>query len=545
MDHPLKCVGIDLGTHKSCLCLKRGDRFEMGPISNIAGHNWIYSTVYYRPGKKCVVSYQPTKIDKDAVVLTDTMRFFGKVWSDNGVKEDRTRAPYAIRNDHGRIAFPVPDERKQITLTDASEIATTLLFKMHDATRDMTGESIDYAVVAHPATWSITQKEQLKVCAVQAGFKYISLIEEPTATAYAFLGFDSPDGYYMVYDWGGGTFDLSLVQLEKGVITVKATDGNPRLGGFDIDDLVFNYIHEQCVKLFEEDVWPKNNRNQSAIAWECKVQKELLSIEQEVTVSVTDDDIIYLSRKEFETLISTRVEETVALCQRILSENGLGVSDVEKVILTGGMSGIPLVQKRMMDVFGEERVVVDSDLSSTGVAKGAYQYGEHFRPFNRAEEGEDGRMLALMSSNVSGTMMKGDEAPLTPDKPTLVDSFPDNIYIGVCENNRQVKRRVLERGKPYSTVFSSLIQLATKETQMVVNVYTGKSEHATTFVGSFVFEPSPCTLVTLRLHCDQGRYIVVSASWKSNGEEHPVECRFDLPSSLTVLCDNTFLKSVE
>ena len=91
-------------------------------------------------------------------------------------------------------------------------------------------------------------------------------------------------------DWFAG------VLLEKGVITVKATDGNPRLGGFDIDDLVFNYIHEQCVKLFEEDVWPKNNRNQSAIAWECKVQKELLSIEQEVTVSVTDDDIISLAR---------------------------------------------------------------------------------------------------------------------------------------------------------------------------------------------------------------------------------------------------------
>lgn len=514
MEGNQKCCGIDLGTYKCTICCKGGNGNTLWMDSGKQGQNWYHSAMYYYPGNK-IPFYIPSSRRNNDVLLTDTKRFFGRSdWPE--VQEDVKKVHYPVKYSHGQIVFEVPGENGATINTTAEEIATEFLMRLREALKTMTGEYLNYAVISHPATWSITQKNKLAECAKDAGFTSISLIEEPTATAYDVLSFNADDGYYLIFDWGGGTFDLTLLEMKNGKATVKGTDGLPRMGGMDIDNLLYEYVKKQFIDLNGEDSWPTSRNAQWKVAAECREEKCSLATNAEVSIHVNETDVMVVKQEDFNTLIKGLVDQTLEKCTSLLRENGLDVESVMKVVLAGGVSRIPYVQERVKEVFGEDAVEYREDIAEKGVASGALAFGEHFTPFNRVEEN------TIMPKTVERVEVKEET------KPVLEDTFSFNVYVDDVVDGRTVKRLVWKKGQPYGTDNKFVLTMTSKDKYMRVNVYIGKKEDEAECVGSFTFEASYYAIATLFVRCEQGRYVSFRSSWSMNGEVHESDCKFEL-----------------
>ena len=360
MDRGKRCCGIDLGTYKITICCRGENGAIQWMDGRVQGRNWDYSSVYYQPGKEKIPCYIPPSIHQGDVLLTDTKRFFGRCDCPE-VQEDVKKVRYPVSCKHGQIGFEVPGKDGMTISTTAEEVATDFLKRLREATKLMTREYINYAVISHPATWSILQKNRLTECAKEAGFTSISLIEEPTATAYDMLSFDADDGYYLIYDWGGGTFDLTLLEMEKGVATVKGTDGLRYVGGMDMDSLLVEYVKNQYTQLEGEDSWPTSLSTNWKVANDCREGKCSLATSAEVCIPVGEKEVV-VTREAFNGLIKGLVDQTLEKCRSLLREKGVEVEDVEKVVLAGGVSKIPYVQERVKELFGEDGVLLGERL---------------------------------------------------------------------------------------------------------------------------------------------------------------------------------------
>lgn len=514
MDRGKRCCGIDLGTYKITICCRGENGAIQWMDGRVQGRNWDYSSVYYQPGKEKIPCYIPPSIHQGDVLLTDTKRFFGRCDCPE-VQEDVKKVRYPVSCKHGQIGFEVPGKDGMTISTTAEEVATDFLKRLREATKLMTREYINYAVISHPATWSILQKNRLTECAKEAGFTSISLIEEPTATAYDMLSFDADDGYYLIYDWGGGTFDLTLLEMEKGVATVKGTDGLRYVGGMDMDSLLVEYVKNQYTQLEGEDSWPTSLSTNWKVANDCREGKCSLATSAEVCIPVGEKEVV-VTREAFNGLIKGLVDQTLEKCRSLLREKGVEVEDVEKVVLAGGVSKIPYVQERVKELFGEDVVEYKDDIAEKGVARGALVFGEHFTPFNRVEK----------DTLVPETVERVEVAEET--KPKLEDSFSFNVYVDNVVDGVPVKRLVLEKGELYGKEKEFLLTMTEKDKYMRVNVYIGKTDAEAECVGSFVFEADYNAIARLFVRCEQGRYLSFRSSWSMYGENHESACQFEL-----------------
>ena len=351
-----KIIGIDLGTTNSCVSVMEGN--EPVVIPNSEGKRTTPSIVAFVEGGERKVG-DPAKrqaVTNPTKTVYSIKRFMGNKFSESS--KEASRVPYKVvkgDNDTPRVDI---DGR----LYTPQEISAMILQKMKKTAEDYLGQSVSEAVVTVPAYFNDAQRQATKEAGEIAGLKVSRIINEPTAAALAY-GMDkaNDDKKIVVFDFGGGTHDVSILELGDGVFEVLATDGDTHLGGDDVDEKIINWLAEE----FQADENMDLRKDPMALQ-RLKEAAEKAKIELSSTTS-TEINLPYvtatasgpkhlvrtLSRAKFEQLIDDLVKRTIEPCQTALKNADLSTSDIDEIILVGGSTRIPAIQEAVEKFFGK------------------------------------------------------------------------------------------------------------------------------------------------------------------------------------------------
>jgi molecular chaperone DnaK len=352
-----KIIGIDLGTTNSCVAVMEGN--EPVVIPNSEGKRTTPSVVAFVEGGERKVG-DPAKrqaITNPHKTIYSIKRFMGERFSN--VSKEAERVPYNVvkgDNDTPRVDI---DGRKYTP----QEISAMILQKMKKTAEDYLGTTVTEAVITVPAYFDDAQRQATKEAGEIAGLDVKRIINEPTAAALAYgLDKKGQDMKVVVFDFGGGTHDVSILELGDGVFEVKATDGDTHLGGDDVDQKIIDWLAEEFMKEEQMDL-----RKDAMALQRLKEAAEKAKIELSSTSS-TEINLPYitatatgpkhlvrtLTRASFEKLIHDLVDRTIAPCKSALKNAGLSTSDIDEVILVGGSTRIPAIQEAVKQFFGKE-----------------------------------------------------------------------------------------------------------------------------------------------------------------------------------------------
>ena len=353
-----KIIGIDLGTTNSCVAIMDGKNPKV--IENAEGARTTPSVVAFQEDGERLIG-QPAKrqaVTNPTNTLFAIKRLIGRSASDPVVEKDKGMVPYEI------VKGPTGDAWVKAQGKDYSpqEVSAFILQKMKEAAEAHLGEPVTKAVITVPAYFNDAQRQATKDAGKIAGLEVLRIINEPTAAALAY-GLDKNDGKKIaVYDLGGGTFDVSILEIGDGVFGVKSTNGDTFLGGEDFDLRIVDYLadefkKEQGVDLRKDKLALQRLREEAE-----KAKKELSSTAQyEVNLPFISMNAsgplhlnIKLSRAKLEALVDDLIARTIGPCEQALKDAGLKKSDIDEVILVGGMSRMPKVQQAVQDFFGRE-----------------------------------------------------------------------------------------------------------------------------------------------------------------------------------------------
>lgn len=351
-----KIIGIDLGTTNSCVSVMEGN--EPVVITNSEGKRTTPSVVAFVDGGERKVG-DPAKrqaITNPTKTIYSIKRFMGSTFDD--AKKEMDRVPYTIVKGDNNTPRVDIDGR----MYSPQEISAMILQKMKKTAEDYLGQEVTEAVVTVPAYFNDSQRQATKEAGEIAGLTIKRIINEPTAAALAY-GLDKKgvDQKIVVFDFGGGTHDVSILELGDGVFEVLATDGDTHLGGDDVDDAIINWLAEEFKA--EEGL---DLRQDPMALQRLKEAAEKAKIELSSTTS-SEINLPYimpvngipkhlvrtLQRSKFEQLISSIVERTIAPCRSALKNAGLSTSDIDEVILVGGSTRIPVIQDAVERFFGK------------------------------------------------------------------------------------------------------------------------------------------------------------------------------------------------
>lgn len=368
-----KIIGIDLGTTNSCVAVMEGN--EPVVIPNSEGHRTTPSVVAFMENGERKVG-EPAKrqaITNPTNTVSSIKRFMGETYDQ--VTKDIERVPYKVVRGENNTPRVEIFGRKY----SPQEISAMILQKMKKTAEDYLGTKIDEAVITVPAYFSDSQRQATKEAGEIAGLKVRRIINEPTAAALAY-GLDkaSKDMKIAVYDLGGGTFDISILELGDGVFEVKSTNGNTHLGGDDFDQVIINWLADEFQSKHHIDL-----RRDPMALQRLKEAAEKAKIELSST-SQTEINLPYimpvdgipqhlvttLTRAKFEQLCDGLINETIEPCRKALSDAGISKEQIDEVILVGGSTRIPAIQKVVKDFFGKEpnRSVNPDEVVAIGAA---------------------------------------------------------------------------------------------------------------------------------------------------------------------------------
>lgn len=349
-----KIIGIDLGTTNSCISIM--DK-EVKIISNEEGSRTTPSVVAKDNNGEYLVG-QIAK--RQAVVnpentISSVKRLIGLSYEE--AKNEEKNISYKIINDGGTAKIQLTDGTK---LTP-QEVSAKVLQKMKRAAEDYLGETVTEAVITVPAYFNDAARQATKDAGKIAGLQVKRIINEPTAAALAY-GLDKNNQTIVVYDFGGGTFDISILEIADGVIQVISTNGDTHLGGDDIDNLLVNWLATK----FKEDQGVDLSKDKMVLqrlkeaAEKAKIELSSIS-ETEINLPFITADatgpkhLLYkLTRAAFEKLIMDIVDKTISPCKKAMADANKSVNDISEVVLVGGSTRIPLVQQRIKEFFGKE-----------------------------------------------------------------------------------------------------------------------------------------------------------------------------------------------
>lgn len=353
-----KIIGIDLGTTNSCVAIMDGKNPKV--IENAEGARTTPSVVAFLEDGERLIG-QPAKrqaVTNPTNTLFAIKRLIGRTANDPVVEKDKGMVPYEI------VKGPTGDAWVKAHGKDYSpqEVSAFILQKMKEAAEAHLGEPVTKAVITVPAYFNDAQRQATKDAGKIAGLEVLRIINEPTAAALAY-GLDKDNNKKIaVYDLGGGTFDVSILEIGDGVFEVKSTNGDTFLGGEDFDLRIVDYLadefkKEQGVDLRKDKLALQRLREEAE-----KAKKELSSTAQyEVNLPFISMNAsgplhlnIKLSRAKLEALVDDLIARTIGPCEQALKDAGLKKSDIDEVILVGGMSRMPKVQQAVQDFFGRE-----------------------------------------------------------------------------------------------------------------------------------------------------------------------------------------------
>src|SRR5687767_48350 len=353
-----KIIGIDLGTTNSCVAIMDGKQPKV--IENAEGARTTPSVVGIMEDGERLVG-QPAKrqaVTNPANTLFAIKRLIGRNYDDPVVEKDKGMVPYEI------VKGPTGDAWVRAHGKDYSpqQISAFILQKLKEDAERHLGEKIEKAVITVPAYFNDAQRQATKDAGKIAGLEVLRIINEPTAAALAY-GLEKNEGKKIaVYDLGGGTFDVSILEIGDGVFEVKATNGDTFLGGEDFDLRIVDYLADEFRKETSVDLRKDKLALQRLKEEAEKAKKELSTTTQyEVNLPFISMNAsgplhlnIKLSRAKLEALVEDLIAKTVGPCEQALKDAGLKKGDIDEVILVGGMTRMPKVQQAVQDFFGRE-----------------------------------------------------------------------------------------------------------------------------------------------------------------------------------------------
>ena len=353
-----KVIGIDLGTTNSCVSIMEGSQPKV--LENAEGARTTPSMVSFDENKERLIG-QPAKrqaVTNPENTLFAVKRLIGRSFDDPATKEDQGMVPYNIvKGDNGDAYVEAEGEKYS-----PSQISAFILQKMKETAEDYLGEKVEQAVITVPAYFNDSQRQATKDAGKIAGLEVLRIINEPTAAALSY-GLEKKEGKMIaVYDLGGGTFDVSILEIEDGVFEVKSTNGDTFLGGEDFDAVLVNHLADEFKKENSVDLREDKLALQRLKEAAEKAKIELSSASQtEVNLPfITADQngpkhLTYkLTRATLESLVEKLVERTIVPCKAALKDAGIDASKIDEVVLVGGQTRMPKIREVVQDFFKQE-----------------------------------------------------------------------------------------------------------------------------------------------------------------------------------------------
>src|ERR1700678_3906852 len=354
-----KVIGIDLGTTNSCVAVMEGSAPKV--IENAEGARTTPSIVAFAPDGERLIG-QPAKrqgVTNPEFTFFAIKRLIGRRFDDPMTQKDIGMVPYKIvKADNGDAWVQGRDNTKY----SPSEISAFILTKMKETAEAHLGEKVTQAVITVPAYFNDAQRQATKDAGKIAGLEVLRIINEPTAAALAYGMDKKQSGTIAVYDLGGGTFDVSVLEIGDGVFEVKSTNGDTFLGGEDFDTRVVNYLADEFKKENGIDLRSDRLALQRLKDAAEKPKIELSSAQQtEVNLPFITADAagpkhltIKITRAKFEALVDDLIQKTIEPCRKALKDAGLTAGEIGEVVLVGGMTRMPKVQEVVKQLFGKE-----------------------------------------------------------------------------------------------------------------------------------------------------------------------------------------------
>ena len=435
-----KILGIDLGTTNSAMAVVEGGKPEI--IENKEGNRTTPSMVAVNKNGERLVGLLAKRqaVTNPDNTLFSIKRFIGRKFDDKDVQEDIKLSPYkVVKGDNGSIKVKMGD--KEYT---PQEVSAMILGKLKADAEDKLGDKIEEAVITVPAYFDDAQRKATKEAGEIAGLKVRRVINEPTAAALAY-GFNKKnDEKVAVYDLGGGTFDVSILEVSDDTIEVKSTHGDTHLGGDDFDQVIINWILDEFKKAEGIDISKDNLALQRVKEAAEKAKIELSTADQteinQPFITTSDEGpkhlVMTMTRAKLEELVHDLVQKTLAPTEEALKESGFSKDDIDEVILVGGMTRMPIVQKTVEEFFGKKpNMSVNPD---EVVAMGAAIQGGVFQG-----DVKDVLLLDVTPLTLGIETMGGVRTPLI-EKNTTIPASKSQIFSTAMDNQPSVEIHVLQ-----------------------------------------------------------------------------------------------------
>ncbi len=346
-------IGIDLGTTYSCVAVYKGGKVEI--IANDQGNRTTPSYVAFSNNERLVGDGAKNQVNSNPKnTVYDVKRLMGKKYSDTDVQKDLKYLSYTVKKDsNDKPVIKLDNDEFQ-----PEQISAMILEKMKEIAEGYLGHSVKKAVVTVPAYFNDSQRQSTKDAGTIAGLEILRVINEPTAAAMAY-GLNentSKEKTILVFDMGGGTFDVSLLSIDEGIFEVKATAGDTHLGGEDIDTLLVNHFIVEFKKKYKKDL-TTNNRAMRRLRTSCEKIKRSLSSSNTGTLEIDSlhDGIDFssvITRAKFENLCDSIFRKSLKPVEKVLMDSGVSKNDVDEIVLVGGSTRIPKLREMLSNFFG-------------------------------------------------------------------------------------------------------------------------------------------------------------------------------------------------
>ena len=492
-----KILGIDLGTTNSAMAVMEGGNPEI--IANAEGNRTTPSVIALNKSGERLVGQLARRqsVTNPKNTIYEMKRLIGRRWEDKEVQRDIKLMGYEMVKSGQSVKVKMGDKDYS-----AEELSAMVLSKLKADAEAFTGQTINEAVITVPAYFDDAQRQATKDAGKIAGLEVKRIINEPTAAALAYgLDKGGKDEKIAVYDLGGGTFDVSILELGDGVFEVKSTNGDTHLGGADFDRVIVNYLIETFKKENGQDISDDKAALQR-LRDEGEKAKIELSTTNEVTINLpfltaTADGPVHfetkLTRSKLESLVADLVDRTAAPCEKALKDAGLKASDIDAVILVGGMTRMPAVQEKVQKIFGKEPM-----------------------------KGVNPDEVVALGAAIQGGVLAGDVKDVL-----LLDVTP--LSLGI-ETMGGVSTKLIERNTTIPTSKSEVFSTASdNQPQVEIHVLQGEREMAADnkSLGRFVLDgiaPAPRGVpqIEVTFNLDANGILNVTAKDKGTNKEQSI-----------------------